>query len=40
MCSAGHLPPVVVHRDGTVHAPRLDCDPPLGAADPSPRRMN
>ncbi|MFD1660013.1 SpoIIE family protein phosphatase [Streptomyces caeni] len=37
MCSfslAGHPPPVVVHRDGTVHRPDLTADPPLGAAEP------
>ncbi|KUL28951.1 hypothetical protein ADL12_27985 [Streptomyces regalis] len=31
---AGHLPPVVVHPDGTVHCPELVSDPPLGAAEP------
>lgn len=31
---AGHLPPVLVHPDGTVHSPDVDIDPPLGAADP------
>ncbi|MEU6656108.1 SpoIIE family protein phosphatase [Streptomyces sp. NPDC046900] len=37
MCSfslAGHLPPVIVHPDGTVHRPDLAADPPLGAAEP------
>ncbi|MDQ0790531.1 SpoIIE family protein phosphatase [Streptomyces sp. B3I8] len=31
---AGHLPPVLVHPDGTVRSPDVDIDPPLGAADP------
>jgi hypothetical protein len=31
---AGHLPPVLVHPDGTVHSPDPGTDPPLGAADP------
>ncbi|MET7481221.1 SpoIIE family protein phosphatase [Streptomyces sp. NPDC005648] len=31
---AGHLPPAIVHPDGTVHCPDLACDPPLGAAEP------
>ncbi|WTX19755.1 SpoIIE family protein phosphatase [Streptomyces sp. NBC_00005] len=31
---AGHPPPLIVHRDGTVHRPDLAPDPPLGAADP------
>ncbi|MFI7684398.1 SpoIIE family protein phosphatase [Streptomyces griseoaurantiacus] len=31
---AGHLPPLLVHPDGTVHAPDVDINPPLGAADP------
>ncbi|GCB47176.1 SpoIIE family protein phosphatase [Streptomyces sp. NL15-2K] len=31
---AGHLPPVIVHPDGTVHCPELASDPPLGAAEP------
>ncbi|MGW1025208.1 SpoIIE family protein phosphatase [Streptomyces sp. NPDC002577] len=31
---AGHLPPVIVHPDGTVHCPDLASDPPLGAAEP------
>ena len=31
---AGHLPPVIVHPDGTVHTPELVGDPPLGAAEP------
>ncbi|MEV0640941.1 SpoIIE family protein phosphatase [Streptomyces sp. NPDC050619] len=31
---AGHLPPVIVHADGTVHSPDLSVNPPLGAADP------
>ncbi|MGW2936012.1 ATP-binding SpoIIE family protein phosphatase [Streptomyces sp. NPDC001156] len=37
MCSfslAGHLPPVIVHPDGTVHRLDLAADPPLGAAEP------
>ncbi|MGW1787186.1 ATP-binding SpoIIE family protein phosphatase, partial [Streptomyces sp. NPDC002143] len=31
---AGHPPPLIVRRDGTVHRPDLATDPPLGAADP------
>ncbi|WP_425247931.1 SpoIIE family protein phosphatase [Streptomyces sp. NEAU-NA10] len=31
---AGHLPPAIVHPDGTVHCPDLTGDPPLGAAGP------
>jgi GAF domain-containing protein len=31
---AGHLPPVIVHPDGTVYCPELASDPPLGAAEP------
>lgn len=31
---AGHLPPVIVYPDGTVHSPELASDPPLGAAEP------
>ncbi|MEU3786792.1 SpoIIE family protein phosphatase [Streptomyces sp900129855] len=31
---AGHLPPVVVHPDGTVHIPDVIPDPPLGVAEP------
>lgn len=31
---AGHPPPLVVHRDGTVDAPEVAPDPPLGAARP------
>ncbi|MGN5377036.1 SpoIIE family protein phosphatase [Streptomyces lasalocidi] len=31
---AGHVPPVIVHPDGTVHRPDLAADPPLGAAEP------
>ncbi|WP_226966637.1 ATP-binding SpoIIE family protein phosphatase [Streptomyces phaeolivaceus] len=31
---AGHPPPLVLHRDGTVHRPVLAPDPPLGAAEP------
>ncbi|MDO0911610.1 SpoIIE family protein phosphatase [Streptomyces sp. DT2A-34] len=31
---AGHLPPVIVYPDGTVHCPELASDPPLGAAEP------
>jgi serine phosphatase RsbU (regulator of sigma subunit)/PAS domain-containing protein len=31
---AGHLPPVIVHPDGTIHCPELAGDPPLGAAEP------
>ncbi|WP_261801860.1 SpoIIE family protein phosphatase [Streptomyces sp. ISID311] len=33
-CLAGHLPPIVIHPDGTVHSPDVSPDPPLGAADP------
>ncbi|MFI1032561.1 SpoIIE family protein phosphatase [Streptomyces sp. NPDC020951] len=31
---AGHPPPALVHPDGTVHFPKTDADPPLGAAEP------
>ncbi|MER6122063.1 SpoIIE family protein phosphatase [Streptomyces sp. NPDC001795] len=31
---AGHPPPVIVRRDGTVHCPDLVTNPPLGAATP------
>ncbi|MEW2400721.1 SpoIIE family protein phosphatase [Streptomyces sp. NPDC046862] len=31
---AGHLPPAVVHPDGTIRVPELAADPPLGAAEP------
>ncbi|MFF7984907.1 SpoIIE family protein phosphatase [Streptomyces sp. NPDC007901] len=31
---AGHLPPAIVHPDGTVLSPVLAGDPPLGAAEP------
>lgn len=31
---AGHPPPVVVHRDGTVRRPEVSVNPPLGAAEP------
>ncbi|WP_416982232.1 SpoIIE family protein phosphatase [Streptomyces sp. T028] len=31
---AGHLPPAVVHPDGTVVCMELAADPPLGAAEP------
>ncbi|WP_312870270.1 SpoIIE family protein phosphatase [Streptomyces himalayensis] len=34
LSSAGHLPPAIVHPDGTVHRPELAVDPPLGAAEP------
>ncbi|WP_235445234.1 ATP-binding SpoIIE family protein phosphatase [Streptomyces sioyaensis] len=33
-CLAGHLPPIVIHPDGTVHRPDIAPDPPLGAANP------
>ncbi|MGW8360903.1 ATP-binding SpoIIE family protein phosphatase [Streptomyces wedmorensis] len=32
--TAGHPPPIVVHRDGTVLRPEPSADPPLGAAEP------
>ncbi|MEU0846183.1 SpoIIE family protein phosphatase [Streptomyces sp. NPDC005962] len=31
---AGHLPPAIIHPDGTVHSPGFSPDPPLGAATP------
>ncbi|MFC3575462.1 SpoIIE family protein phosphatase [Streptomyces yaanensis] len=31
---AGHPPPAIVHRDGTVDFPQLALNPPLGAATP------
>ncbi|MEV0780721.1 SpoIIE family protein phosphatase [Streptomyces sp. NPDC050428] len=32
--SAGHIPPVVVHPDHTVHVPEIPTNSPLGAASP------
>ncbi|MFF4257803.1 SpoIIE family protein phosphatase [Streptomyces sp. NPDC001663] len=34
LARAGHPPPALVHPDGTVHFPKPDADPPLGAAQP------